>query len=260
LLSVSWLKLFTLIVLLYAAANAGFALLYLAGGNCIENARPGSFGDMFFFSVQTMGTIGYGKLVPVTLYANVLVTIEVLTGLLAFALATGLFFTKFARPTARVLFSKVMVVATRDGVPHLMFRMANERSNQIVEAQLRFTMLRNERTLEGEQMRRFYDLPLARSQTSIFALTWMAMHPIDANSPLHGHTADTLRAANAEFVASVMGTDDTFSQTVHARHAYHVDEIVWGARLADIFVLNPDGRRVVDYRRFHDTIPLGEKP
>ncbi len=256
LLSMSWSRLIVLIVCGYAALNSLFALLYLAGGDCIENARTGSFADAFFFSVQTLGTIGYGKMVPRSLYANVLVSIEVLTGLLGFALATGLFFTKFARPTARVLFSKVMVVSPRNGLPHLMFRMANERSNQIVEAHVRLSMLRNERTQEGEAVRRFYDLPLARGSSPMFALTWTAMHPIDEKSPLYGKTADALRAENVEFVASLIGTDETFSQTVHARHGYHIDDVVWGARLADVFIPGPDGRRVIDFRQFHATVPV----
>jgi inward rectifier potassium channel len=256
LLSLSWPKLLGIIVCLYLAVNAVFGLLYLAGGDCLENARPGSFSDTFFFSVQTLGTIGYGKMVPRTLYANILVTTEVLTGLLGFALATGLFFTKFARPTARVLFSKVMVVSPRDGIPHLMFRMANERSNQIVEAQLRFAMLRNERTAEGENLRRFYELPLVRNSSPMFALTWTALHAIDANSPLRGQTAESLKASNVEFVVSLIGTDDTFSQTVHARHNYHADDIVWGSRLADVFVTTPDGTPIVDYRQFHTTVPV----
>ena len=256
LLSMGWLQLLTSIVAVYLLVNSLFAGLYLAGGDCIENAQHGSFSDMFFFSVQTLGTIGYGKMVPHTVYANVLVTIEVLTGLLGFALATGLFFTKFARPTARVLFSKVLVVSPRDGVPHLMFRMANERSNQIVEAQMRFSMLRNEKTREGENIRRFYDLALVRSSSPMFALTWTAMHRIDETSPLFGQTPESLRAINVEFVASLIGTDDTFSQTVHARYGYHAEDIVWGARLADVFVAGPDGQRVVDYRQFHTTVPV----
>jgi inward rectifier potassium channel len=259
-LSTSWLVLLALIILGYLAVNCVFGLLYLAGGDCIENARPGSFSDMFFFSVQTLGTIGYGKLVPHTVYANVLVTMEVLTGLLGFALATGLFFSKFARPTARVLFSKVMVVGPRNGVPHLMFRMANERANQIVEASVRLSLMRSEKTAEGETLRRIHDMKLVRPETPIFAMTWTALHPIDAESPLHGQTVEQLRAVNAEFVVSMMGTDETFSQTVHARYGYHLDDIVWGARLADIFVTTPEGERVVDYRQFHTTVPVHLTP
>src|SRR5262249_27800340 len=151
---------------------------YLAGGRCLENARPGSFGDAFFFSVQTMATVGYGKITPLTTYANVLVTAETLMGVLGFAMATGLFFSKFARPTARVLFSRRAVVQRRGGKPYLVFRMANRRSNQIVEAQLKVTLVRAE-TVDGEQMRRFHELELVRSRHPVLALTWTAFHLID---------------------------------------------------------------------------------
>jgi inward rectifier potassium channel len=259
-LSTSWATLLSMIVLAYLAVNCAFALLYFAGGKCIENARPGSFSDVFFFSVQTLGTIGYGKMVPMTLYANVLVTVEVLTGLLGFALATGLFFSKFARPTARVLFSKVMVVGPRDGVPHLMFRMANERANQIVEASVRLSIMQTETTKEGETLRRLHDLKLVRADTPIFAMTWTAMHTIEPGSPLYGKTLEQLRAVNMEFVVSMMGTDETFSQTVHARYGYNLDDVVWGARLADIFITTPEGARAVDYRQFHSTIAVSPPP
>jgi inward rectifier potassium channel len=259
-LSTSWWVLLALIVCGYLSVNCVFATLYLAGGDCIENARPGSFSDMFFFSVQTLATIGYGKMVPRTLYANILVTVEVLSGLLGFAFATGLFFSKFARPTARVLFSKMMVVGPRNGVPHLMFRMANERANQIVEASVRLSVMRTEKTAEGETLRRIHDMKLVRPDTPIFAMTWTALHAIDAESPLFEKTLEQLKAVNAEFVVSVMGTDETFSQTVHARYGYVLEDIVWGARLADIFVTTSEGERIVDYRQFHTTVPVNPAP
>jgi inward rectifier potassium channel len=233
-----------------------FATLYMLDPNGLENARPGVFLDHFFFSVQTMVTIGYGKMVPRSIYANVLVTAEALLGLLSMAMATGLMFAKFSRPTARVMFSRVLIVAPRDGVPSLVLRMANERANQIVEATLRLVLLRDEVTKEGEQIRRIVDLKLHRPQSAVFALSWTAYHPITPDSPLHGMTEEEVRKSGIEILASFIGTDETFSQMVHARHTWFADEVVFGGRFADIFERQPDGRVVLDYKNFHSVQPL----
>jgi len=256
LLSSSWPRLLGILALGFGAVNALFALAYLLAPGSIGNARPGSFADAFFFSVQTMATIGYGELAPRGLYANVLMTIEVLVGLLAVAMLTGLTFAKFSRPTARVLFSRQAVVGPHDGVPSLMFRMANVRGNNVVEAQVHVVLARNETTAEGESMRRFHDLDLVRRQSALFALSWTAIHPITEKSPLHGATAAALEAAEAEVIVSLMGFDEQFSQTIHARHHYQPADIVWGARLADILVRTGRGARRIDYARFHEVVPL----
>jgi len=151
-----------------------------------------------------------------------------------------------------VVFSKVAVVARRDGQTSLMFRMANERANQIVEAQVRVAMARSETTPEGEQVRRFYDLALARTRSPIFVLTWTVIHPITEDSPLHGATRESLVDCEGEIIVSVTGIDETFSQPIHARWSYLPEEIVWGARFVDIMSTLPDDRRRVDYTRFHD--------
>jgi inward rectifier potassium channel len=257
LLTASWAKLFALVAAAYVASNALFAGGYLLLGDAIENARPGEFWDAFFFSIQTMATIGYGKMAPRTLGANALVAAEALIGLLGLALVTGLVFAKFSRPTARVLFSRVAVVRRYDGVPSLMFRVANERANQIVEAQLRVTVARNETTAEGDSVRRVHDLRLRRGSSSLFALTWTAIHPITPESPLHGEDAASLRASETNVIASLTGLDESLSQTVHARHVYGPGDVVWDARFADVIGTLPDGTRAIDYRKFHDVVPLG---
>jgi len=257
LLTLEWFPFLAVIAVGYILANALFAILYLAGGDCIENARPGSFADAFFFSVQTMASIGYGAMYPRTDYANVLVTVEALAGLTGLSMATGLMFARFSRPTARVLFSRVAVVAPYNGVPTLMFRAANERRNQILEAQMGVSLVRNEITAEGYFMRRFYDLKLVRSQTLIFALTWTVMHQIDESSPLHGVTLESLDETEAEIVVTLTGLDETVSQTIHARHSYIIgSEILWGKSFVDILLRGQDGRRVIDYSRFHDVLPV----
>ena len=255
LLTSSWRSFFGLVLAAYLGANAFFALGYLAIGDGIEEARPGSFADAFFFSVQTMATIGYGKMAPRGLSANALVAVEALVGLLGLALVTGMVFAKFSRPTAKVVFSRVAVISAFDGTPSLMFRMANARGNQIVEAQVHLVFLRTERTPEGEEVRRVYDLPLRRSRSAFFQLTWLAVHPIDASSPFHGETTESLRAKEVDLVVSLTGLDGTLSQTVHARHGYSPDEILFGHRFVDVLTWAPDGRRAIDYRKFHDVAP-----
>lgn len=258
LITSSWVLLLLQIALAFVIANSLFALgYYLDGG--VENARSGSFTDVFFFSVETMATIGYGKMAPVTLFAHILMSIEALTGLIGLALVTGLIFSKFSRPTARVRFSRCAVISNRDGVPSLMFRMANVRANQIVEAQIHVVLARQERTAEGEDVRRFYDLELLHYRNAIFSFSWTAIHPITPASPLYGETPATLTEADAEITVSLTGIDETFSQTVYARYSYEVEDIVWGARLADIRLATPGGDYAFDYSQF-DEVVAAEAP
>ena len=189
-LTLSWRAVLALLAGAYIVINLLFALLYLAEPGSIVNARPGSFADAFFFSVQTMATIGYGSLAPATLFANLVVTAETVVGLLSFALITGLLFTRFSRPSARVLFSDVAVIAPFDGMPALMFRMANARRNNILQAEVRVTLLRREVSGDGSEMQRQRDLKLVRHQSSFFGLSWTVVHPIDETSPLYGETPE----------------------------------------------------------------------
>jgi inward rectifier potassium channel len=239
----------------YLSLNVLFALLYLLGDGAIANARPGFLSDAFFFSVETLSTIGYGQMSPATLYGNVVMTVEAMFGLALFAVAAGLMFARFSRPTARVTFSKVAVVTEYNGVPTLSFRIANERRNQILEAQVSVTLVRDEETTEGEWMRRFYDLELARRRSPIFAMTFTVMHPIDSASPLSNATPSSCSQQAMEIVVTVTGIDETSSQAVHARTSYLAHEVLWGRRFADVFTQTEDGRLAIDYRRFHDTEP-----
>ena len=259
-LRISWCSFLLGGIALYIATNAGFALLYLLQPGAIGNARPGSFTDAFFFSVQTIGTIGYGQLVPATLYANLLVTLETASGLMFLAIATGLVFARFSRPTARLLFSRVAVIGPHNGKPTLALRLANQRRNQILQAEVAATLVRDERTEEGVLIRRFYDLTLARYRSPVFALTFTVMHEIDRDSPLYGASAASLQAQNAELVVTATGIDETIAQRVHARTSYLPDEIIWGHRFVDVIGWTEGGRRVIDYRRFHDTMKLTDAP
>ncbi len=221
----------------------------------IQNARPGSFADAFFFSVQCISTIGFGAMVPATLYANLLTTAEAIVSLAFVALATGSVFARISRPTARVMFARCAVISPYNGMSTLSIRLANERWSQILAAEVRVTLLRSEMTEEGVLYRRFYDLELARSRTPVFALSFTVMHPIDERSPLFGLTPEAMADEDSECLVTVTGLEETTSQTVHARYSYGPSEILWGHRFRDIFASDASGRRYIDYGWFHDTEP-----
>ncbi len=242
----------------YVGINAVFALAYLADPGGVANARPGNFADSFFFSVQTLAGVGYGVMVPRSLYANLVMTLETFVGLFNLAIATGLLFARFSRPTARIMFSNIAVVAPFDGAPALMFRAANRRRNMVVEAEVNLSLVRNVTTVEGVEMRRFFDLSTVRSRTPLFFLTWQVIHVIDEASPLRGETAASLIAQKAEIVVVMKGLDETFVSTIHARASYTPDQIVWGRRLAEIFTVDDAGVRQIDFTRFHDAERAGD--
>ncbi|BAZ28797.1 K+ channel inward rectifier domain-containing protein [Cylindrospermum sp. NIES-4074] len=256
LLTIPWTGFLSLICIFYVTINTIFALAYWAGGDCIANARPGSFSDVFFFSVQTLASIGYGAMYPKTTYANIIVTIEALIGVMGIAVMTGLAFARFSRPTARVIFSRVALITVYEGLPTLTFRTANQRRNMILEAQMRVYLMRDEITAEGQFMRRIYDLKLLRNQTPSFTLSWSVMHVIDESSPLYGMTPESLIQTNTMLIASVSGIDETVAQVVHARHSYGTDDILWNNQFVDIIHQTPDGHRYIDYQHFHDVLPL----
>lgn len=250
-----WLALSCIVFGAFLASNALFGLAYLIVPGSIAHAARGSFRDAFFFSVQTIATIGYGEMAPANTYAHILVTVEAFVGIVGFALIAGITFAKFSRPIAKVLFSNHAVIARRNGVPHLMFRMANWRHNEIVQAQVSAVLMMSETTAEGDFMRRLIDLPLVRDRTPLFTLTWTAMHRIDESSPLYGTDAfDQLRAREAEIFLSFHGTDERLAQSIHARYSYKMDDIVVGACFANILTIMPNGLRLVDYHNFHALI------
>jgi inward rectifier potassium channel len=258
LLRLSWTLTFVAVIAAFLAGNALFACGYLVTGG-LANAHAGSFLDAFFFSVQTMGTIGYGTVYPASTAANLLVTLESIVGLTLTALLTGLLFAKFSRSTARVVFSHEAVIGPLDGVPTLSFRLGNERGNQIVDAQIRVVLTRSERVQEGAKTSTFYrmlDLPLTRDRSPSLRRSWSVMHRIDPGSPLHGATAATLAEQEAEIGIMVVGLDDTSMQPVHASHRYFANQIVWNARLADVLSEGEDGALVLDLRLFHQVEPV----
>ena len=259
-LVVSWWMFLVVGAVFYLALNVLFACLYLLRPGTIDHAQPGSFSDAFFFSIQTMATIGYGVLTPSGVYANLVVTAETMVSLVFVAFVTGVTFARFSRPTARVSFSNKVTVAPYNGVPTLTVRLSNSRRSQIIEATVTVTLLRNEKTTEGQMMRRFFDLALSRSHTPVFALTFTVMHPIDESSPLFGETPESLAASQSELLVSVTGLDETMSQTIHARTSYLAEDILFGQRFRDMFAFTEAGRLVIDYEVFHEVEEIGPEP
>jgi len=253
-----WLDLLALSGL-FLLLNLLFAFGYLSVGG-IVGARPGSLADHFFFSVQTMGTIGYGVMHPFSAAAEVLVTAEVITGVSLVALASGILFAKFSVPRARMQFAEWATISPFDGVPTLMFRLGNERASQIIEATVRVVLVRTERTAEGVVFYRMRDLRLERDRSPALARSWIVMHTIDESSPLHDATPETLARDEVELLLTVVGIDETSAQNLHARHTYGHAQVRWGARHADMLSERPDGRLQLDMGEFHRVIPTSPTP
>lgn len=256
LLTIPWVGFAGIVSMAYLLLNALFALAYLAGGDGLEGAKPGSFCDAFFFSVQTLASIGYGAIHPKTFYANSIVTIESIAGLLLIAVLTGLAFARFSRPIAKVLFSQFILITTHNRQPTLMFRVANERHNFILEATAQMYLIIDELTDEGAFMRRIHELKLMRHRTPSLILTWTIMHSIDSDSPLYGLTASALEQRHANISVLVGGVDETVAYTITARHVYATEEILFKHRFEDIIYTSDNGDRYFNYSRFHQVQPI----
>lgn len=250
----SWSRILALFAAFFLVANLVFAAILWLGGARVMNAH--GFLDDFWFSVQTMGTIGYGYLAPADALANTVVTVESFVGILLTALVTGIIFSRFSTPSARVIFSKVALITEHDGRRVLQFRMANERATAIVEATIRVYMTRDERLANGEAWRRVYDLPLMRSTSPVFALSFLAIHPIDEASPLFKKTAVDLRESNLNVIVTFTGIDDRLAATVHSRYLWTWNDIVFDQRYVDMFKTDGDGKRYLDLAPMHDTEAL----
>jgi len=255
----TWPQLMVFFMIGFMGLNLLFACLYSLDPDGISRSadpiQAPPFWREFFFSVHTVATIGYGNVYPVSLYINILVVIEITLGVLFFALATGIAFARFSRPTARVLFSNVAVITELGGVPTLMFRAANQRHNFIFEAHANVSVLMDE-TVDGQAMRRFTDLQLVRSSTPVFALTWTVMHRIDEGSPLMPWLAGKCIPQDAEIIVVLSGTDGRTGQTMYSRWAYSQCDLRWDSRFVDILGEAGDGSRTIDYDRFHDVTPI----
>jgi inward rectifier potassium channel len=253
-----WGAFYALLIAFYVIVNCGFATLYWMHPGCIAEAHPGRWIEDFFFSFETLATVGFGVMHPVSTYAHWVVTSEIMVAVLALPLLTGLTIVKFARPHARVTFSNNAVITNYDGVPTLMFRLANLRASQIFEAHINLTLLRRETTLEGHTIRRLVTLDPVRATQPMFILSWTVMHRIDETSPLYGVNWLNLPADELDLLAVMTGLDATTSATVYARHLYTSAEILPGVMFNDIILTDSAGRLTIDYRRLHDLAPVSD--
>ncbi|MGI4815490.1 MAG: ion channel [Janthinobacterium lividum] len=254
-LVVRWPTFFACAGLFFLILNAAFAWLYSCGDHPIANQAPAGFLGAFFFSVETLATVGYGDMHPDSLYGHSVATLEIFVGMSSVALATGMIFARFSRPRARIMFARHPVVHTVDGRTTLMVRAANERQNVIVEATARMRLLRSEFTQEGVPIRRIYDLPLRREHHPIFLIGWSIMHVIDEHSPLYGETIESLARVQATLLLMVEGVDETTMQPMQARVSWSHEEIRWQHRYVDL-MYEEDGITHLDYTAFHDVTPV----
>lgn len=257
LINISWAKFLLIVLASYLLLNLVFALLYLALG--IENLQGAAssnsmeaFLNSFFFSVHTFTTVGYGSIAPKGTWTNLVSVVEALTGWLALAVAAGLLYGRFSRPSAKIVFSSHAIISPYQDKTSLQFRVANQRSNLLMEMESKLLLMTVENT-DGQLQRRYYDLRLERHHIHFFPLTWTVVHPIDEASPLFGKTVDDLEKLQAEILILMKGFDDTFSHTVHARYSYRYDEILWGARFVPVFYIDANGDVVLEVDRISET-------
>ncbi len=256
LMTVSWPRLFLSFAAYFFSFNLLFALLFALSPGSVANVNPDGYWGYFFFSMETLATVGYGDMHPQTMYGHVFASIEIFVGMMSIALMTGAMFARFSRPQARFLFARFGVVRPFDGRTMLMFRAANARQNIIMEASAQLRLLRDAVTDEGYRYRRIVDLPLVRSQHPIFLLSWNLMHVIDAQSPLAAETPETLAKVRAIFLLTLSGTDETTGQVLMARQEYVSEAIRWNHSFRDVLHAGADGLDHLDYGKFHLVDPL----
>jgi inward rectifier potassium channel len=255
-LSLSWPRFALFLAGSYVVINLLFAALYVVQPGCIADLDPGSFPLAFFFSVETLATVGYGHNYPATVYGHVIVTIEIFLGMIWLAVITGLIFVRFARPTARIVFSNSLVIAPFDGRLSMMFRVANLRHTSMAEAEFRLVYSRDERVAEGDDIRRFYQLKVYPDRMVSFPAALIIRHTIDEQSPLFGITLERLEKEDAFFIASTLSLELVMAASVQSAQDYAWEDIRFGERFVDVYEELPDGRLTVDYGRLHETEPV----
>ena len=256
-MTVHWPAFFGSAALIFIVLNAVFAFVFWLGDRPIANVSPDlplPFG-MFYFSIETLATVGYGDMHPQTNYGHIVATVEIFTGMTFLAVMTGLIFARFSRPRARFVFAQHPVVGSHEGQPTLMIRVANARHNTISQATARLWLFRLESTKEREQFRRYYELKLERREHPMFSLSWTLLHVIDKTSAFHGMTAEEFAGSEGALILNLSGVDDNSAQRLYARQIYSRKDIRWQHRYADITSISDDGRLVLDYSRFHDVTP-----
>ena len=256
LLTFTWPQFATLILAVYLLINLFFGTLYFVAPGSIAEMQPYSFGEAFFFSVETLATVGYGHMYPASWYGHVIATLEIMVGMFGMAVITGLIFIRFARPTARIVFSKTAVVAQFDGRPTLMVRVANLRHHPMMEVRFQMVATRAIITKEGEEVVIFPQLKLIFDKLALFPVAITLRHPIDENSPLYGLRPDEFAEHYVRVHASVACVDSVISASVYLNQTYESSQIEWNRRFVEIYTEMPDGAFAVDYSKIHDTEPV----
>ena len=254
-MTVYWPVFFGTAAVIFIVLNMVFAFLYWLGHEPIANVAGNTSFGLFYFSVETLATVGYGDMHPQTHYGHLIATIEIFTGMSVLAVMTGLIFARFSRPRARFIFARNPVVTIHEGQPTLMIRIANERNNSISQAMARLWLVRMETTAEGTDFRRYYELSLDRSEHPMFMLSWSIFHAIDETSPLYRMTPAELAAVDAALTLNVSGVDDNSAQYLYARKLYSHQDIRWNHRYRDITSFSKTGALVIDYSVFHEIVP-----
>jgi inward rectifier potassium channel len=250
----TWPRFFLVVTIVFLAVNVAFAWLYLAigiGQLQGTESEMSAFVNAFFFSVHTLTTVGYGNVFPRGPSANAVAALEAATGLMVFAVMTGLLYGRFSRPSARILFSNNALIAPYQDGHSLQFRITNARSNTLMNLEAR-VLLMTVTNDDGQHKRSFVDLELERRKVYFLPLTWTIVHPIDTTSPLSGKTADDLKSISAEILILLQAFDDSFSQVVHSIYSYRHSEILWGAKFEPAFSVDPQGDLVLDLDRVNE--------
>ena len=256
-MTASWAQFLGGTLCVFLAINLIFALLFALGDAPVANAPSGLNLQLFYFSTETLATVGYGDMHPQTHYGHLIATLEIFSGMTFTAVMTGLIFTRFSRAHALLVFANKPVIGRHEGKTTLMLRFANARHNTIRNASARLWLSRTEETAEGQSFRRLHDLPLVRGQNPMLILSWTIFHVIDAASPLYGVTPEEFNASSASLILSVSGHDENFGQDVHANKSYGATDVRYGHRFRDILSVRDDGQTVMDHRLFHDTVEEG---
>ncbi len=254
-MTVYWPAFFGTAAAIFVLLNAVFAFLYWLGHDPIANIDHDLPLSLFYFSIETLATVGYGDMHPQTDYGHFIATIEIFTGMCFLAVMTGLIFARFSRPRARFIFAENPVVSVHQRQPTLMIRVANARNNTISQATARLWLFRLEKTTEGHQFRRYHELLLDRREHPMFSLSWTVFHTIDETSPLYRMTEEEFVATEAAFALNVSGVDDSSAQHLYARALYSHRDIRWNHRYRDITSFSAEGRMLIDYSKFHDVTP-----
>jgi len=245
LLTISWTKFNIYILLFYICENFIFATLYFIIGH--ENLRGAEgittleqYRDCFFFSVQTITTVGYGHLAPSGWWMNIIAAVESFLGLLVFALITGLLYARFSRPNVKLLVSKNLLISPYRDITAAIFRIANARHSQLIEAKVQAFMSYNKEQ-DGVTIRTFDALKLERNSINLLALSWNIVHPIDEESPFFSKEIEDFKNSSLEIMVFFKAFDETINQQVHHKFSFTYEDFIKGAKFVKMFKNETEG-------------------